>query len=85
MDRFRPIPQAAAIIRMKSGVLKEVKVYCRKTRVFVRHGGGFIEILSKLGDRFDTSNLNVKVIDYEIPGAEFISECGKRLRYTREL
>lgn len=70
IELFTLIPDAIAIVRLRSGIYKQSAVWHRGDRVFIRHNGGFARICAKLGDHWVTSVTGVQVVDIsqDIPG-----------------
>lgn len=66
MERFHVIDEAEAIIR-KGVVFKQVKLYRRGEDIFIPMSGGFIRVIAKFNDTFETSVPNIKLIDFEGP------------------
>lgn len=55
-------------------MFKQTTLYTRNKRVYVKHGGGFIEVrhsvptqLETLSGAYSTSHPDVQVLDYEVP------------------
>ena len=63
MELFHEIVDGAAIVRLKHGLHKQVKIYRRKGFVYVGVSGGFVRIVTKFGDYWTTANPNISVID----------------------
>jgi hypothetical protein len=74
VDMFHVIEDATAIIRMKKGVFRQVKMYHRKDRLFVGYGSGFIRVTSKFGEAWGTSHPDISVIDFDCVHADGSSE-----------
>lgn len=69
MELFSLVDDAAAIVRMPKGVLKQTKVYHRGSTVYVPHAGGFVRVTAMFGtDPFTTSHPDIKVVEIEGPG-----------------
>lgn len=70
MEGFKQIPDGRAIVRLKGGLLKEVKLFARGGRVFIPLRGGYLRICEKLGDKWVTADSNVSVVDIvqDLPG-----------------
>lgn len=86
MDVFSQIDGALAIVRYPKGVFKQVKLYHRKTRVYIPHAGGFILVRGQdiCSDAYFTSHPDIKLIEYDAPGVESVKEFGAaNLRWTK--
>lgn len=73
MHTFVKIEDATAILRLPKGVQKQVAMYRRGMRVFVPHGGGYIEVRGRTHTGHETINgahatihPDVQVIDFEM-------------------
>lgn len=84
MNVFTVIDDALALLRLPNGIYKEVKVYARQTRVYVPHGGGYVQVKGKYQSvEYSTSHPNVKVIELDVPGLEHVKHVGyDEPRYT---
>lgn len=66
MQLFHKIEGACAIIR--DGVYyRQVDLYARGDRVFIKLSRGFCRIVCKFGKEYGTANPNVKVVEYDAP------------------
>lgn len=66
---FSQVDEADAIIRLKRGIHKQVKVYHRAGKLYIPHSGGYIRIVPQLWDEsFSTGHPDVKVLEIEGPG-----------------
>jgi hypothetical protein len=85
MQVFSVVEDALAIVRLPKGVYKQVKVYTRNTRLFVPHGGGFIQIRTRWqSEEYATSHPDVKVVELDCPGVEHTKQLGaQEPRYTK--
>ena len=63
MQLFSIIEDAEAIVRLKNGVFKQVKLYHRAEKVYIGICGGYVRMDQAWGDGWPTSNPNVRVID----------------------
>lgn len=73
MQLFTALEDATAILRLPKGVQKQVKMYRRGDRVYVPHGGGYIEVralqpttLETSSGCYSTSHPDVQVLDFEM-------------------
>ncbi len=87
MQLFTQIDNAMAIVRYPKGVLKQVKLYHRGDRVYIPHGGGFVEVwrFEGAGTCYTTTHPDIRLIDHNlIPDlVSHVSAVGGRcLRYT---
>jgi hypothetical protein len=62
MNLFHRIDDAQAIIRAKGGVFKQVELYRRNDRLYVKNGGGFLRIEGSNSMGWDTSSPSVSVL-----------------------
>lgn len=76
MEVFSQIDDALAIVKYPRGILKQVKMYRRKDRVYVPHSGGFIEVRNNWDGAFTTSHPDVKVVEYDARGTHLVKEMG---------
>lgn len=86
MDLFTVIDDALAIVRYPKGVLKQVKLYHRKTRVFIPHSGGFVQVRGKEtgSEMYYTSHPDIRLVEYQAEGMETVRELGtSHLRWTK--
>lgn len=67
IKRFHVIEDSIAIIRLKGGVQKQVKLYRRGSSVFIPHGGGYLRVVYQMGERFGTDNPDLFVLELEGP------------------
>jgi hypothetical protein len=72
MELFTAIEDSSAIISLKKGVHKQVKVYRRGEKVYVPYGGGFIRMATQFGETFPTSHPDVKVLEFEAEGVKIV-------------
>lgn len=80
MELFSIVDDADAIIRLKRGVHKQVKVYHRAGTLYIPHGGGYVRIVPLQWDEaFGTGHPDVKVLEIEGPG---ISVRDRQLVYS---
>lgn len=82
MQLFHKIENAVAIIRIKGGIHKQTDMYRRGDRVFIPMRGGYLRIVSLLGDAFGTADPNVSVLEFEADGVELMG--GKEPRFVGE-
>ncbi len=73
MELFTLIEDAHAILRLPKGVQKQVKLYRRGLRVYVPHGGGYVEVRGtastsqpSTNGAHSTSHPDVNVLDFEM-------------------
>jgi hypothetical protein len=69
VELFSLLEDGVAILRVKSGVYKQTKVYRRGQHIYVQASGGFVRVVPhRLGESFGTSHPDIKVLDLEAPG-----------------
>ncbi len=74
---FHKIEGSVAIVR--SGIYhKQLELYARGDRVFVKLSGGFVRITANFGGEYGTTEPKTKVLDFE---AEGVVDVGGELRY----
>ena len=82
MDLFHQIEDAEAIVRLKGGVHKQLKLYRRRDRIFIGISGGYLRVCAKFGDTWGTANPSINVIDMtdHVPGLSLAE--GREPRWT---
>lgn len=81
LEPFTAVEDGIAILRLKNGVQKQVKVYRRRGALFVPHAGGFVRIIAQRWEDYrSTDHPDIKVLEIEGHG---ISERGKMLEYAQ--
>ena len=66
MELFTVIDDVQAIVRLPKGVQKQVKLYRRRDRVYVPHGGGFVEVRYEQPDgTHSTAHPDVKLVEHD--------------------
>lgn len=69
MKLFHKIEDATAIIR--DGVYyRQVEMYARGDRVFIKLARGYCRITAQFGGEYGTCNPSVKLIEYDAPDVE---------------
>lgn len=68
MDLFHKIEGAVAIVRRKNGVMAQTDMYRRGERIFVPAPGGYVRVVTKLGNEFGTGHPDIKVVEFEADG-----------------
>lgn len=63
MERFTRVPEGLALVRHKGGLLKELPLYKRAGKLYIPMRGGYLPVLSQMGDRWLTSDTNVSVLE----------------------
>ena len=78
MKVFSVIDDALPIVRHKNGVFKQVQLYYRGDRVYVKHGSGFVEVRYEQPDgTLCTSMPDLTVVDYDsFPGLRKVKHTG---------
>ena len=84
MQLFHRIDDAECIVRAKGGVLKQLELYRRGDRVFVKALGGFVRIVAKLGDTWGTSNPSINVVEMPTGIPYLKADANKEPRWTGE-
>lgn len=80
LQPFTLVEDGIAILRVKQGVHKQVKVYHRGGKLYVPMSGGFVRIIpQRWDDYFSTGHPDAKVLEIE---GEGISINGKQLEFT---
>lgn len=76
MQLFTKIEDATAILRLPKGVQKQVPMYRRGFRVYVPHGGGYIEVRGRtytgsetVNGAHTTAHPDIQLIDFEMGSA----------------
>jgi len=79
MELFAVIDDTQAIVKLPKGVHKQVKLYHRRDRVYLPHGGGFVEVRHKQPDgSFTTGNPDVKLLEHDVNrGIIHERDCGQ--------
>lgn len=68
---FTMVEDGDAILRLKNGVHKQVKVYHRAGKLFVPASGGYVRIVpTRWDDYFATGHPDIKVLEIEGQGIE---------------
>lgn len=76
---FMLVEDGIVILRLKSGVQKQVKPYHRNGKLYVPHSGGFVRIVpTRWDDYWATAHNDAKVLEIE---GEGISINGKQLEF----
>lgn len=65
MDHMSLVEDASAWVRLKRGIFKQVEIYQRGKRCYIKHGAGFVRICERFGDVWQTSNPDIKVLEIE--------------------
>lgn len=69
MKLFHKIEGSTAIVRV--GIYyKQLELYARGDRVFIKLPGGFCRVTAKFGGEYGTANPSTKVIEFEAEGVE---------------
>jgi hypothetical protein len=63
MELFHEEVDALAIVRLRGGVFKQVKVYRRGDQFYVAVKGGYARVLKAFDDKWGTSCPDATVID----------------------
>lgn len=80
LQPFTLVEDGIAILRVKNGVQKQVKVYHRLGKLYVPLSGGFVRIVpQRWDDYFSTVHPDAKVLEIE---GEGITTNGKQLEFT---
>jgi hypothetical protein len=80
LQPFTLVEDGIAILRLKNGVHKQVKVYHRGGKLFVPMSGGFVRIVpQRWDDYFATGHPDAKVLEIE---GEGITIDGKVLAFV---
>jgi len=87
VELFTVIDDAWGILKLKKGVLKQVKLYKRNGRVYAPHAGGYIEIRAKEYDEaYSTSHPDVRLMEFELAEFHHVREVGQnRLRFGPQI
>jgi len=79
LQPFTLVEDGIAILRLKNGVQKQVKVYHRVGKLYVPHSGGFVRIVpTRWDDYFATAHNDAKVLEIE---GEGITIDGRELKF----
>lgn len=79
LQPFTLVEDGLAILRLKNGVQKQVKVYHRAGKLYVPHSGGFVRIVPTMwDDYFATAHNDAKVLEIEGDG---ITVDGRELKF----
>lgn len=79
MNLFHKVEGGVAIVR--DGIyLKQLDVYVRGDRVYIRIGSGYARITAKFGEAYGTVNPKVAVLEIE---AEGVTDVRGELRYQK--
>jgi hypothetical protein len=77
MQTFVKLEDALAILRLPKGVQKQTPMYRRGLRVYVPHGGGYIEVRGATATTqetstgaFGTAHPDVQLLDFEFGAAD---------------
>lgn len=65
MDTMTAVDGALAFIRLPKGVYRQGSVYRRGAFHYIKHGAGFVRIVSKWDGYWTTTNPDVKVLEVE--------------------
>lgn len=68
---FTMVEDGDAILRLKNGIHKQVKVYHRAGKLYVPASGGYVRIVpQRWDDYFSTGHPDIKVLEIEGQGIE---------------
>lgn len=89
MELFTKLEGVNAITKHPKGVTKQVELYVRGDRVYVKHSGGFVEVKYKdVNQRgaWVTTHPDVKLLEHDIPSGDVGVDDGPYgcLRYGRK-
>lgn len=68
MKTLTIIEGARAWARAKGGTFKQLDVYRRGDRLFVRNGSGFVRLEARFDERYPTSNPDLVVLELDVDG-----------------
>lgn len=79
LEPFTAVEDGIAILRLKNGIHKQVKVYHRAGKLYVPASGGFVRVVpQRWDDYFGTGHPDIKVLEIE---GEGVSINGKQLEF----
>lgn len=80
LQPFTVVEDGLAILRLKNGIHKQVKVYHRTGKLYVPQSGGYVRIIpQRWDDYFATGHPDTKVLEIEGDG---ITINGRQLEFN---